>query len=231
MKQPRLFFQRKYLPMLATFCAKQDIRYYLNGFHIKPHPQVGVVLTATDGHRLVTIHDKEGKSNGEYIYPISTQLNAAAKSAGRSYGIQCERIEIVGTTLRITGLDDWFVQKDWLNGGITPPIKFMEFVTPIDGTYPNVAALFKNLKFGQVSLAGFHPQYIADLKLLSNNPKLPASVMQFRESDGAAVMVSGFDNEIVAMVMPIRMDDTDRSLPEFVNHSGHQDVDQKKEVA
>ena len=71
-------FNIEYLPMLAAFAAKQDARYYLNGFHVKPHPEKGVILTATDGHCLVTIHDEDGFTDGDYIYPISKELLKAA---------------------------------------------------------------------------------------------------------------------------------------------------------
>lgn len=61
-------FQAKYLPMLARFAAKQDIRYYLNGFHIEAAEIGGVYLVATNGVAMLVIHD----ANGQVIEPDPT---------------------------------------------------------------------------------------------------------------------------------------------------------------
>lgn len=67
-------FNIEYLPMLAAFAAKNDVRYFLNGFHVKPHPEKGVILTATDGHCLINIHDEDGFSDGEVCEIKSSML-------------------------------------------------------------------------------------------------------------------------------------------------------------
>lgn len=45
----------------ASLCmSREDTRYYLNGVYIEPCAAGGATLTATDGHRIVCIHDKDG---------------------------------------------------------------------------------------------------------------------------------------------------------------------------
>lgn len=39
------------------FASHEETRYYLNGLNMEPHPEGGVIVTATDGHRLFTVHD------------------------------------------------------------------------------------------------------------------------------------------------------------------------------
>lgn len=45
-----------YLKAVSLAMAKQDIRYYLMGVHVEAKLD-GVTLVATDGHRLLAIHD------------------------------------------------------------------------------------------------------------------------------------------------------------------------------
>jgi hypothetical protein len=70
----------RYVPILAEFMAKNDIRYYLNGIYVEPHPEQGVILIATDGHAMVFIHDKDGKANGSYICALPKQIVSACSA-------------------------------------------------------------------------------------------------------------------------------------------------------
>lgn len=84
----RFKFQAKYLPMLARFAGKQDIRYYLNGFHIEAAEIGGVYLVATNGHVMLAIHDASGcihdRDDSVAAIGITPALVAAAKSAARA---------------------------------------------------------------------------------------------------------------------------------------------------
>ena len=54
----------------AVLVTKEETRYYLQGVCIEPCPLGGVTLTATDGHRLFTAHDKEGEADRTYIVKL-----------------------------------------------------------------------------------------------------------------------------------------------------------------
>jgi len=69
----------KYLPILARFAAKKDIRYFLNGFLAEPHPWGGATLVATDGHSMCIIYDKEAVCEEIQIRPIPKRMVALAK--------------------------------------------------------------------------------------------------------------------------------------------------------
>jgi len=47
------------LGFAAEFISKEKTRYYLNGVYIEP-AGTGVVAVATDGHRLIAVHDEHG---------------------------------------------------------------------------------------------------------------------------------------------------------------------------
>jgi|GEM_PF-1913794 len=224
----KIIFNNKYLAMLAAFVAKQDVRHYLNGFHVKPHPEQGVILTATDGHTLVTIHDINGVSDGDYIFPISkTLLSAANKKLMPSSIISNQNVVIIDGIAMVTRIDDI---QDWLNDfddinehAVRDLVTYLEFINPIDGGYPNAGRLFEQLKDPKpVSQIAIKPEYLSRLIKLKHHP-LACANFCFYGDDAASVAVMGADREIVVMLMPMRLDLADRSKPpEFVHHCGRQ---------
>lgn len=56
--------------ILFPFVAKQDIRYYLNGINIRPLIEGGVMISASDGHRLIVVRDPEGFVDREIIVSV-----------------------------------------------------------------------------------------------------------------------------------------------------------------
>lgn len=72
-------FQAKYLPVLDVFAARGDIRWYLNGYCVAPHPTKGVLLKATNGHVAIVIHDEEGTCEGQHIIARNDQLVRACR--------------------------------------------------------------------------------------------------------------------------------------------------------
>ena len=67
----------EYLRMLAPFISQEETRYYLNGVCIAPHPEVGVLAVATDGHCMGVVHDADGSADGEWICRVPRELLAA----------------------------------------------------------------------------------------------------------------------------------------------------------
>ncbi|MCS6235620.1 hypothetical protein G3495_10855 [Shewanella baltica] len=224
----KIIFNNKYLAMLAAFVAKQDVRHYLNGFHVKPHPEQGVILTATDGHTLVTIHDAEGVSDGEYIFPISKALLSAANGKQvPSYRMTTKNVVIIDGIAMVTGIDDI---QDWLNDfedinehAVRDLVTYLEFINPIDGKFPNAGGLFKCLDQPKpVSQIAISPELFSRLIKLKHNRHAGANFC-FYGDKSACVAVMGADREIVVMMMPMRLDEVDRaSLPDFADICGHQ---------
>lgn len=221
-------FNIQYLPMLAAFAAKQDVRYYLNGFHVKPHPEKGVILSATDGHCLVTIHDEDGFSDGEYIYPISKAL---VKAANKKHLPSIQNIFIndgVAMLTSIYDIIDTFTTFEALGIDERKLISHIEFISPIDARYPNAGKLFKsrlsdeNLK--PASTIGMNVNLLSRLSKL-NYCKINAAVLHLAEKN-SLIAVMGLKKEIVAMIMPMTLDESERAHPaDFVNFAGHQPIE------
>lgn len=62
--------------------STEEARYYLNGVHVSPAPEGGAVITATDGHILITLHDPKGVVSGQGILALSKPMKAALKVTG-----------------------------------------------------------------------------------------------------------------------------------------------------
>ena len=87
------------IPPLALFTAKNDIRYFLEGVCVFPHPERGVYVVATNGHCLAMWHDANGTTDKQRIIRVTKGLVDAAKN-GRRLGdrrltIENDRIAIV----------------------------------------------------------------------------------------------------------------------------------------
>ena len=221
-------FNIQYLPMLAAFAAKNDVRYFLNGFHVKPHPEKGVILTATDGHCLVTIHDEDGFSDGDYIYPISKEL---LKAANKKALPSIQNIFIndgVAMLTSIYDILDTFTTFEALDAQERKLITHIEFISPIDARYPNAGKLFKsrlseeNLK--PVLTIGMNADLLSRLSKLKYS-KFNGAALHLAEKN-SLIAVMGLKKEIVAMIMPMTLDESERTHPaDFVNFAGHQPVD------
>lgn len=68
--------------LVTPFMAAKDIRYYLCGVNVRPHPDGGAVICATNGHVLGAVHDKDAVCDHEVILVISTNTVVALKARG-----------------------------------------------------------------------------------------------------------------------------------------------------
>lgn len=74
----------RYFAAAAIWMARNDVRYYLNGVAIQPHPEQGALIIATDGHTIAAIHDPDGWCERDIIVgTIPKQLIAECKAKPR----------------------------------------------------------------------------------------------------------------------------------------------------
>ncbi|TVP11763.1 hypothetical protein [Shewanella sp. KCT] len=222
----KIKFDRKYLAVLAEFVGKNDIRYFINGFHIKPHKEVGVILTATDGHRLVTIHDENGFTDGEYIFPISKGLLAASKKGKIEDVRALVNVMILNGQAMVTSIEcekgEW---PDQISEDYSHQVGYVEFIKPIAGRYVNAARVFENLgKPVGTEIIGLNTAYLASLDKLKVSGVHPGGKVFLFGPDKAIAIVTGIFNEIVAVIMPMNIDSSDSlgEIPAFTLESGQQ---------
>lgn len=123
----RISLSSKYIPAIAPFIAKQDVRYYLNGFRVEPHPEQGVLIIATNGHVLAVVHDTDGFTNGSYVCTLPANIVSACRKKNAT------RLYFVGDVGYVTSAD---VPLD--DVAIIGPFHIeVAHARAIDGTYPD----------------------------------------------------------------------------------------------
>lgn len=65
---------------VALAVSTEATRYYLQGVYVEPHPVAGAILTATDGHILISAHDAEGICTTPAIVALDKVRLAACKA-------------------------------------------------------------------------------------------------------------------------------------------------------
>lgn len=79
-KTRRVRTSARYLRMLLPFMGRDPTRYYLKGIKAEPHPKRGILLVATDGHRMGIVHDEAGESNGDWINRVPGNVAATLRT-------------------------------------------------------------------------------------------------------------------------------------------------------
>src|SRR5690554_4169346 len=73
----------RYFAAAQLFAAVSDIRFYLNGVRLEPHPEGGAIIVATDGHTMAVLYDPEGYVREPIIVGgITKGLISACKAKG-----------------------------------------------------------------------------------------------------------------------------------------------------
>lgn len=74
----------RYFAAATIWMGQGDVRHYLNGVAIQPHPEKGALIVATDGHTIAAIHDPDGWCERDIIVgAIPKPLIAACKAKGK----------------------------------------------------------------------------------------------------------------------------------------------------
>lgn len=185
-----------YFRAVAFACSAEETRYNIGGVHIEPHPVEGVILVATDGHRMMVAHDIEGSCDA----PLTARITGEAFKRGKA-----KRFDPLPR--RFSAVDDGIVMVDedrfeqpWL----------------VEGAYPAwrrvVPMKFKN------STPSFNADYLADFA------KVPAELLSgtrcitIRSSgdSGAALIRFAASDDLFGVLMPMR-GETDGALPYFMS--------------
>lgn len=202
---------------VGMFASTEETRYYLRGVHILPKPDPatgrGVLMIATDGHKLAAIHDPDGST--EAPVTVSTDFKAKALKTTRSDGGNHRRIraDIGDTTaaspgevfLAIDGDPDGFARAEAHVTLTNPGGTFPDFwrVIPLD-------CLGKGIS-GQVA---FNPVYVSLVRAAIDRSGITAdskALSLHQRSTGDPILVTtGHMTQAVFVVMPMRCDDIER---------------------
>lgn len=131
---------------IAMLCSSvEETRFYLQGAFIEPHAVKGVTLTATDGHKAVSIYDENGFADESAIIKLNPAALKACKP-GRD-----ERRDVVICTnsadavVNITTADREGISTSGQKTGAEiltdTPVAFSKGCK-VDGTFPDYRRVF-----------------------------------------------------------------------------------------
>jgi hypothetical protein len=144
----------------ATCMSDKETRYYPRGVYVQPAPKAegGVLMVATDGHRMALIHDRDGcidRPRILHIDPKQKDLKAGRKEHGP------RRVHIHADLVK--GKSEVCTVRDWSGepcGGV--------LVHEVDGDYLDWSMVLP--KSGAVQPPALHsgntvnPKYFADVQ-------------------------------------------------------------------
>lgn len=140
------------LPAVST----EETRYYLNGIHVEPSPAGGVLMVATDGHRLHAWHDVYGSIDKPAIVKIPTAvLKAKADRA-------CTEARIVIDDLRVSLEGRTGASQPWEPQFAMVALAASDLI--IEGTFPDWRRVVPALPDSTLpkSVPAFDPVYLID---------------------------------------------------------------------
>lgn len=191
---------------LAMLCAStEETRYYLNGVYVEPHHENGVLLVATDGHRLIVIHDANGVCNGlPVIIRRDKDFLKACKTDRKAEYPRIVEIENDIASVKVPDVE-----------GNTNGISAAQMASPfIDGTYPDYRRVVPDYHEGQCG--AFNSSYLADFgKIAAELTGQRQAHIKLRAKDETSPALVQLNTPIAfGVLMPIR-DTSPTGLPDF----------------
>lgn len=201
-KQPTVTVAAKYIAMLAPFISNEATRYYLNGISFEPHAD-GVIMVATDGHRMGVILDKDGQCDAPVIYSIDKAILAACKK--KSEVCACFAAPDPGLCRVIDAA--------------TGDTRAIGAAIAIDGTYPDWTRVIpRDAEDYRAAPFAFNPKYLADFKAVAKYGGSEFGIVEIHVTDekGPAVIRVAAVPEFFGLLMPMRFGDTSQRIPDWL---------------
>lgn len=194
------------LVRLANYVVgKEFTRYYLEGVRIEPHPDGGVFVVATDGHRLVVAHDPDGHADESAIVKIPKFMLSECKTPkmfGSTRNLLVDVEAQYAKLVEVNTFKDGETQQDDIASAYKVIVDHKDYVD------------WKRVVPTEVKPAasvGFNPRYLKDLSSLGEDiaktvKGSQASFIIFTTAETGRgpclVRFEGVDN-IFAVLMPM----------------------------
>lgn len=186
---------------IAAFSVSTDeTRYHLQGVYIEPHPVKGVILTATSGHTLTTVHDESGTMGGSdpVIVKLPSKVLGECKAKKKSKRLSTEPRLLVdpAAELAMVTVDDHEIAR--------------AYRVIVDGTFPDwrhVHPRAASEKAGaNAALSHLVMRVLLDVATALESPLLLSN------AGSDEVVLVGFPGNphVSCLAMPIRADTTPR---------------------
>ena len=191
----------KLFRIASMFSGKEPTRYYLKGVHIEKAKE-GVLLVATDGHRLIVINDKEGKCKGNsIIVKTSKHFLDATKKTKLEYKERLINVTSDGTATILE------------SGPVKAIVQYNDFI--IDEMFPKwKSAVPWNIK--ETSPAGYNYKYLNDFGKAAKELTGSDSISIKGTEEGAAIVRFGNCDYAFGILMPVKF--VDMGVPQDLKY-------------
>lgn len=183
------------------FSSKDAARYILNTVQFLRR-KTGVIITASDGRRILTIKSTETTMSGDQESVIIKTFRVPNRAA--ILPPQLDTVEISGEKVR----------------GRTVYVCDDIVIPEVTGEYPKWQQVFHGLKPKPINSTPLNPEFLADFgkaaKLIDGEPHVHLQAV-----DGGAVLVKGcYDHRQRSwrgLFMPLRSQDETPDVPEWIS--------------
>lgn len=211
----------RYFAAINLFAAVQDVRYYLCGVRIEPHPEKGAIIVATNGHVIGMIHDPDGFCAEPIIVgDISKQLiSACCAKNGIIKGVPPKALYITDGGAIVDFGD---VQEQEIEP-FGKTVMHLSRITLIDGQFPNWRRVIpsKTEPSGEVMIA--QAQYLSlfekVVKALGAQRTYSGVTMELVNGRSIIARLQGIDltDRFAAIIMQLRGDEKPKPyLPDWL---------------
>jgi DNA polymerase-3 subunit beta len=220
--QPIARVNPKYFAAMNVFAAVQDVRYYLNGIFIEPHPEKGVVIVATDGHTLGLIHDPDGWVAAPIIVGhISKGLISACSVKGSARRLNAPALLYITQHGAVVDTDE--VARDDINP-FSPSTTHMSKIDIIDGKYPDYRRVIDLKREAGTAFPCVNTHYLARLdavaKLLIPTNRTGWGVELLSTGRATSVLARfnacDLEHRFLALLMPMQNEAPKTLLPDWL---------------
>ncbi|CAN7739650.1 hypothetical protein [Duganella sp. LjRoot269] len=203
----KLRVSAKLVALVTPFMATSDIRYYLNGISIRPHPAGGAVICATNGHVLGAVHDRSAICEHDVILTITPATVAALKARinnGRELVLRHGRVAVMEGPTEIA-----LQPGNPVVEGIFPA--YQKVIPPAERLVPGLAGHYNTAYIALVDVA-------AKIACPKAGPSRSATFFSVDgKPDTSAVARLAAEPDFIAVLMPQRAADAvDDALPLWV---------------
>lgn len=181
----------------ASLCAQRerdDPRFYLCGVHCEPHPAGGVLLVATDNHRLICVHDADGTC----LKPITVLLDKPLLAA-------CGKTRSANPRLKVGLKGDAVLDEG--------AIERKQDSCSVEAIYPDWRRCVAQAKF-EGATASYNARYVASMRgigaALGQTESPSLRIVGGDGKGGAALVLWPHFPGAFALLMPMRADVGDR---------------------
>lgn len=197
----------------AYLCVSaEETRYYLNGVYVQPCDQGGVLVVATDGHRMVVIHDEAGRADKAAIIRLDKEMLRECVASRRSELTRTLSVDVESATATL------YVE---VSGSPEPVRNLLRQQRDVifNATYPDWLCVVPRGPFKGEGFPAFNATFLADMGKIGATIKgkkgtLPLTIIHDKKDGPALIRWNGIPNAF-AVLMPIRADEV-YSLPAFM---------------